>query len=238
MFYNWKPSPWLLSKAIQYIPDNFCTVYGNHDLPQHNLELADKCGIYLLEKAKKLTVLHGTHWGQSIQSDMELRDFATLQDIDSSILVWHTMTYQGKEPWPGCTDPNSKRILTKHKGYDLILTGHNHKPFVEELNGRLLVNPGSIFRMTADQIEHTPRVYLYYADANTVEPVYLPIEDGVMSREHIDAKEDRSGRIDAFIETLQGNYKSGRSFVENIEAFKSANDIETPVMDIVYKSIN
>jgi len=42
LFHHWKPSPWLLSMAIQHLPKVFYTIYGQHDLPQHNTELMSK----------------------------------------------------------------------------------------------------------------------------------------------------------------------------------------------------
>ena len=47
----WKPSPFLLSKIIEHLPKQFYTVLGNHDLPQHSLELLEKSGIYTLQMA-------------------------------------------------------------------------------------------------------------------------------------------------------------------------------------------
>ena len=64
------------------------------------------------------------------------------------------------------------------------------------------MNPGSIYRMEASQENHKPRVYLWYAETNTVEPVYIPIESGVISREHLETKEERDIRINAFISTF------------------------------------
>ena len=232
LFEYWKPSPMLLSKTMEHLPKMFHTIYGNHDLPQHNLELAYKCGIRVLERAGKLNVLTRVHWGQT--PDIEYPIPMKHKDV----LIWHIMTYQGKKPWHNCTDPKAAKLLRKYPEYDLILTGHNHKPFVEEFEGRLLVNPGSIFRLAADQQDHKPRVYLWYADTNTVEPVYLPIEDNVISREHLEIKEERDNRIDAFISTLNEDWKAEMSFEDNIEKFKQKNNVKKPVMDIIYEAIN
>ena len=130
LFNHWKPSPYLLSKAIEWLPDNFYTVYGNHDLPQHNLELANKCGINTLKAADLLTVLYEAHWGQEPKDDAAII-FGNGTKFRREMLVWHTMNYQGRKPWPGCTDPSSMKLLRKYPQFDLILTGHNHKPFVE-----------------------------------------------------------------------------------------------------------
>lgn len=226
LFNNWKPSPWLITMAMRHLPDNFYTIYGNHDLPQHNLELADKCGINVLQEAGKLTVLNGIHWGQTPP-----------ENSSAKMMMWHVMTYQGKKPWPGCTDPMAASLLRKYPQHDLILTGHNHKTFVEEHEGRVLVNPGGITRQSADQIDFKPRVFLWYAETNTVEPVYLPYTEGAISREHIDVIEQRDARIDAFISKLNSEWDVSLSFEDNIEAFCQANNVREPIKEIIYKAL-
>ena len=226
LFNNWKPSPWLITMAMRHLPDNFYTIYGNHDLPQHNLELADKCGINVLQEAGKLTVLNGIHWGQ-----------IPPENSSAKMMMWHVMTYQGKKPWPGCTDPMAASLLRKYPQHDLILTGHNHKTFVEEHEGRVLVNPGGITRQSADQIDFKPRVFLWYAETNTVEPVYLPYTEGAISREHIDVIEQRDARIDAFISKLNSEWDVSLSFEDNIEAFCQANNVREPIKEIIYKAL-
>lgn len=226
LFNHWKPSPWLITMAMRHLPQKFYTIYGNHDLPQHNLELADKCGINVLAEADRLTIMNGVHWGQF-----------PAKDYTSKAMMWHIMTYQGKKPWPGITDPMAGSLLRKYPQYDLIVTGHNHKTFVEEHEGRLLVNPGSITRQTADQIDHRPAVFLWYAENNTVERVELPFIEGAISREHIDVIEQRDARIDAFISKLSGEWQAGMSFEQNIDAFCQANNIRQPIKDIIYKAL-
>jgi len=230
LFHHWKPSPWLLTKTMEHLPKRFLTIYGNHDLPQHNLELQEKCGIYNLWKAHKLEILPGTHWGTPVKAE-------SIRIKDRSILIFHIMTYQGKKSWPGCTDTPGAGLLRKYPQFDLILTGHNHKPFVEEHKGKRLVNPGNPTRQTSDQAEHHPRVYLYYADDNTVEPVYLPITEGVVTREHIEKNEQRDERIQAFISKLNDDYETSLSFENNLEQFFAANQIRQSVKDIIYQSL-
>ena len=232
LFNHWKPSPYLLTQAIRHLPPSFYTIYGNHDLPQHNLELADKSGINVLKEAWSLQIFDGCHWGQEpiVKNVMPMID-------GRFVLVWHVMTYQGKKPWPGITDPMAASLLRKYPQYDLIVTGHNHKSFVEEHEGRLLVNPGSITRQTADQIDFKPCVYLWYAVNNYIVPCSLPYTEGAISREHIEVIEQRDARIDAFISKLDGDWQAGMSFEENLEAFFKTNMVRQSVKDIVYKAI-
>ena len=53
------------------------------------------------------------------------------------------MVYEGKKSWPGMKAGNALDMLKRLNGYDLIITGDNHKQFTVEYNGRWLINPGS-----------------------------------------------------------------------------------------------
>lgn len=250
LFHHWKPSPQLLTETLVNIPMMFYTVYGQHDLPQHNLELAKKSGIYTLVAAELIEVLSECSWGQTPDKgsffvtlprikDKELEkvvrsvDFMMGENIDDEsvyentyeILVWHKFTYQGKEPWPGCTDPKAAKLLRQYPQFDLIVTGDNHTPFVETYEGRLLVNPGCLNQQDADQFDFKPRVYLWHAEDNTVTLVYLPIEAGVVSREHIEIVKQRNDRIEAFISRLNLDDLTTISFEENLKRFAQINEV-------------
>ncbi len=232
LFDHWKPSPYLIAKALQYLPELFHTIYGNHDLPQHNLDLAEKCGIYALEAAGRLTVLDGVHWGYKPDGDI------SAEIKGRKILVWHTMTYQGKIPYPGCTDTPSAGLLRKYKEYDLILTGHNHQQFVEQHEGRVLLNPGAIFRQESDEAEFEPKIWFYYASTNEVIPYIIPHEKGVVSRpENVVRVDERNDRIDAFISKLDADWEGDVSFEQNLEIAIKENEVEAEVRKIIYKAI-
>jgi DNA repair exonuclease SbcCD nuclease subunit len=228
----WKPSPELLSKTIQHLPDQFYTVYGNHDLPQHSLKLKKKCGIYTLESGGLLQTK-----SFAFPEPIEMCSFGQIPNLDYKILVWHKFAYQGKIPWPGCTESTGHKLLIENPKYNLIITGDNHKPFVEEYEGRLLVNPGSIFRMNVDQIDHKPRVYIWNSEINNVEPVYIPIKQNIISREHLEFKEQRDSRLDSFVSSLSTNWETSISFEQNLDVFKKTNNIKDPIMDIIYKAV-
>lgn len=243
VFHKWKSSPWLLKLAIDLLPNEFYTIPGNHDLPGHNLNQFDKSGLAVLISAgvakwpKKAVCglscpVYSFPWGTSPKprSDESRKT--------ESLAIAHIMVWQGEIPWPGCEDPSAKQFLRKMKGYKLVLTGHNHKPFVEELNGRLLVNPGSLMRTTVDQINHKPRVYLWDQEKNCVTPEYVPIETEVISREHLEKKEERDKRISAFIERLSDNYEISGNFQSNLEKFYSINKIRESVKRIIANAMD
>lgn len=234
LFHHWKPSPWLLSKTMQYIPNNFHTVLGQHDLPQHNLDLVQKSGVWTLMEAGKVKLLHSCHYGQTPDQMM-----VPLSDITKhDILIWHRMTYI-QPPYPGATGGNARQVLMKYPQYKLIVTGDNHQSFSIGHDGRLLVNPGNMTRQVADQIDFQPRVALWYADTNTIEWINLPKQENVITREHIERKEARTSRIEAFIKQLNmDDWKAELSFEENLENFFVTNDVREPVKQIIYKAID
>jgi len=232
LFDNWKPSPGLISQALYFLPEQFYTIYGQHDLPQHSWELRSKSGLHTLEVADKIKVLKECHWGQSPKKGSL---FFPNREVDRTILVWHYMTYL-KSPYPGASKGMAEGLLRKYPQFDLIVTGDNHQSFTIEYEGRLLVNPGNLTRQEADQIDFKPRVYLWDADTNTVEPVYLNVMDDVISREHLIVRDKRNARIDAFISKFDSDWEIGTSFEDNLELFKSTNQVRSSVMDIVYKA--
>jgi DNA repair exonuclease SbcCD nuclease subunit len=229
LFHHWKPSPWLLSMAIQHLPKRFFTVFGQHDLPQHNLELVEKCGVQTLHLAQSLTLLPSCHFGQEPEG--------YLPWFNKKILVWHHMTYI-LPPFPGATEGQAQSVLRKYSKFDLIVTGDNHQSFYTEYKGQILINPGSLTRQTADQMDFQPRVALWYADTNTIEWVNIPIAKDVISREHIEHKEQRDARIDAFVSKLDGDWEVSMSFEQNLEEFLNKNNnVRDSVKEIIYKSI-
>ena len=230
LFAHWRPSPHLLSKAIASLPKKFYTIYGNHDLPQHSLALAHKSGLYTLASAGSVIQLHYGHWGQ--------RPLSELTWQGRHVLVWHVMTWKGEKPWPGIVDLPAIQILERYPQCDLILTGHNHRTFVEEKDGRLLVNPGALTRHTADLHDHRPCVFCWNVLDNTVEQVFLSIKQDVVSREHIERKENRDARIMAFVERLNADWQRSVSFEENLEQFCHVNQIKESVLQIIGMAVD
>lgn len=234
VFNHWKPSPYLLTTAIKHFPRAIACVYGNHDLPQHSISQSFKCGMDLLKAVGLIQILDTCHWGQ------EPSEASLVFDTDSGrrhVLVWHTLTYIGDEPWPGCHGRPADQILNEFQQYDLILTGDNHKTFVKRIGDKILVNPGSLMRQSASQIDHKPCVFLWYAETNEVEQVIIPHKPDAVSREHIDEPQERSERLRAYIEHMNFEWRTGLSFKDNLEAFFQKNNTPKEIRDIIWASM-
>jgi len=234
LFDHWKPSPRLLSYTIGYLPDQFYTLYGNHDLPQHNLELKEMTGIYTLQQAGVLKVLSGCHW------DREPNEQDIIVFGNTRFLVWHKFVYKpGKvETWQADIGTNAVRILRKYKDLaDVIVTGDNHQSFFVKFGDKLLVNPGSMMRLTSQQKDFQPQVFLYDLETKEIELIPLPIRQDVWVQDiRHPIKQDMD--VQAFISGLQGEFKSDLDYANNLRVYFAANKIPKRVQDYIWKTFN
>ena len=251
VFDHWKASPWLCSMAFSYLPRPFIGIPGQHDLPMHSLELYERSALSLLnsifpiEDMCILDVPPGEN-PYVISNDLFIvgKPFGTLKDFDPEkflpitqqrkILILHELVWQGNVPsWNagGLTDQELLNTFGNH--YDLILTGDNHAGFISRKGNSILVNPGSMLRINADQEDYRPRCYLYYAKENDVEPVYFPIEEKVHNREYIDKKKERDERIAAYVTRMEGNWNIGASFRKNLETFFAENKTPQKIKEVI-----
>jgi DNA repair exonuclease SbcCD nuclease subunit len=231
VFHHWKPSPALLRLAIEHMP-RFVAIPGQHDLPEHNLRLHPKSGLAVLEAAGIATVLKDPRgqvflpekiWPE--QTDWLVTGYPYGSEPQSlrrrypnrrKICMIHQLVSGNKLPFPGAETTGGRALLKNLPGYDLILSGDNHQQFTLEHRTRWVVNPGSVFRTVADQVEHQPAVYLWSAMDNQLEKILLPTESDIILRDHLDQQEEKDKRIDDYIECMENDYEVELDFEHNI----------------------
>jgi DNA repair exonuclease SbcCD nuclease subunit len=250
VFHQWKPSPALLTFAIRHLPKPFYTVPGNHDIPQHSMALLEKSGLNTLRTGNHVGVLGsipleqysdfvawGAPWG-GLESSRHRRFDGVWKKRE--VLLYHGLVYDDVPPWPGAEKEGSSgdAFLKKVSGLDLIVSGHYHRSFVAQREGRLLVNPGGIMRMTADEADRQPQVYVWYAEDNSVEAVPVPIEKGVVVADHLVQQKEKDQRMEAFLSRLgDGSIELGLSFRENLSRYMTQNQVRQGVQDVVWGSL-
>ena len=244
---QWKNS--LLELMInKFIGNKIILIPGQHDLPNHRLDLWKESGIGVLHAAGAIETIgvfktedrvvghrKNNFFVMPFPYGSEIESFDLKIDIPM-IAMTHQMVIQEHELWPGQIAKKGHSLLKKFPEYSIILSGDNHQSFVVEYEGRKLVNPGSLMRSDADQINHQPRVYLWYAQSNVVEPIYLSIEQGVISREHIDISNARENRNKAFIERVNSDVEIKLSYTENLERYFNKFRTESKVKEKVWNA--
>ena len=236
LFHTWKSSPFLLASIMNILPDQFYTIAGNHDLPNHNIDLLEKSGLAVLDEAGKINLLNN-YWSNDFRN-LKVYGASYGSEIpkilNADILMCHEMVYQSAEFWQKNNGSQALAFLKKHEGYQLIITGHNHKPFTATHKGRLLVNPGSLMRMTADQQDYKPRVYLWNKESNTIKIKYIPIDSEAVQIKYLEKIKERDARMEEYVDCLtETTAVSSLNYEKNLEEYINVNDVESPVKSLI-----
>jgi len=226
LFHKPKPSPFMLSWAIENIPRDMLVIPGNHDLPGNNMANYEHSGLRTLEASGVITTIDqpGSH------------DFFGIP-----FYIVHAYIDDEHQHWmeDSCLAENFMKTLPPHIPY--VLTGDNHKSFTWSAGDDepILINPGSLTRQTIDSIDHRPCVYLITTEG-VVFTHYVDIEDAddVFGSEYIKKEKERNNEnIQKFIEQLGEQAELGLSFEENLKKFIMKNKIEERVQQYIQTAL-
>lgn len=233
VFHEWKTSPKLINMAIDFLPNNIISIPGNHEMPNHNYELMNESGYGVLSKTQTIynqLKIHKEVFNESKTINIYFFPYGQeLYSIDPksreiNIAIAHYFVYKGRKPFPGQLT-GVKSLMKQLSGFDLIITGDNHTPFTHRDGDRLLINPGCFSRQRTSEANNQPRVYLWYAENNTFDVEYVPIEDpeNVISRKHIEQIEYKNEKIELFVGKLNENIDVKFDFKNNMRQYIKGN---------------
>jgi DNA repair exonuclease SbcCD nuclease subunit len=251
------PNHLLLARAIASLPSPWYTVPGNHDLPGKSMLNYENSAMAVLERAGVVDaqslftaggIIDITQMGRKVEFlpayKVRIHRFpwgGPLEKIKAAPNCWnvvlvHAMVYNRKLPFPGCEGYEAEELLDLWSNADLIVCGHHHQTFTRSKRKTILVNPGSMMRNDADQADHRPCVFLWYPEGDfpKVRQVFIPIKKGVVSREHLDDKQELDSRLSAFVEKLGTQDMTGVDFEKNLEIALTKN-IPPGIIDKVWK---
>lgn len=258
VFHTWKPLTTsegfeMVTYAMGTVPPHIIAITGQHDLPYHSLDNFYKSPLSALSLLPQTTVCstvmaHTVQnynfivcafpWGTDITKDYSSLYKITPLNKKAALIHKLIMNPEAEENSKIKYEGTPDQILDQLKDFDLVVSGDNHIPFTyRNKRGQLLVNPGSMMRMRADQIDHKPRVYLWYAETNEVEPVYFPIQEGVVVRDHI--REEPKEGTQGFIRCLnnKNSVELSLSFEDNIKEHIQKNNVNKRVTSKIYKAM-
>lgn len=239
VFNRAKPNPEVISMALRYLPRDFITIAGNHDLSYHNNDIFEQTALYAVSKAKTgVTVLKpyetldlgnltvtGFPYGYT---DVDKVDKTQLAKDKPNVALIHIMTYKGDKPFPMCSDPDVGDIEKKFSMFDNIITGHNHQCFYTDK----LLNAGSLMRSRADQIDYKPRLWYLCADG-TFDYEYIPIDETAVSNEHTVEQNEIDSRMQSYVSSLNNTSEISFSFEDNLNRFIEENHIDNDIKSII-----
>jgi len=128
----------------------------------------------------------------------------------------------------------SKNFLKTNK-FDLIVSGDNHKTFIEHNKDRVLVNCGSLMRSTTKQLNHKPCFVIYDTDTKKHTVVNIPINDpiDVFNLEEIDNGNEINESIESFVNGLTECEEVGLNFLDNLHHELVINNIDKDVKCVI-----
>lgn len=233
-----RPSPEVISMALENLPNPFITIAGNHDLAYHTNDLFNETALYSLTKANiGIKVLKP--YETIVYGDMTITGFPygfyDVSKIDESkltgkinIALIHIMTYQGEKPYPQCKDKSASELAELFNKFDLVVSGHNHQCFTAKMGKTTLLNPGSLMRSNAVQCDYIPKIW-YLMEDGSLEYEEIEVDSSVISREHLVDKEETNERIEAYVEILNKIDGVSFSFENNLDKYIKENNIEIEV---------
>lgn len=237
---------WLIALILKIIKGDptfgvmkFITIFGQHDMHFHSLKVDNTptnvlvaAGAASVAGKEPITVknvnIYGCSWGEKIPK-------ITTSGIN--ILMIHRMIIKNEDSklWEGQEDyTTSDSLLRKYK-YNLIVSGDNHKRFVNSHGTKQLYNCGSLGRSGVDQIDHKPCFGIFDTRNQEVELLDIPIRDPkeVFDLDKVEEVKARTEELDAFIASLQSGYEIELDFKANLYKAMEANDISPVCKKII-----
>ncbi|MFA5397079.1 MAG: metallophosphoesterase [Methanogenium sp.] len=244
VFNGWKSTPATECMAFDYLSSPFITIPGNHEIPFHNMNYLDESSLMVLSKAKRIRLLGDINptiinkyniFAVPYGAEMEEISDDYINEGLNVLLTHHMVTKEKDTRFDHIT---ARDMLEKHQWIDVILTGHNHQTFVEEYDGRLLINNGSLMRSSIDQLDHKPCVHIVYDDLSW-ERIYLDVApvDKVFNLAHVEMKKKSEEKIENFVSKLKNEYEVGVSFADNIKNYLASNKIRDGVKEVITRAI-
>jgi len=135
-----------------------------------------------------------------------------------NVLLIHKMIVT-KKLWPTQTDFIYAKDFLRKYDFDLIISGDNHNFFIEEYNGRFLINCGSLMRMSIDQTSFEPSIVIFDTDTKEYEVIKIPIESSekVMDIARFTKERENKLELEKFVESLKKRKIEGFSFLDMLD---------------------
>jgi DNA repair exonuclease SbcCD nuclease subunit len=246
VFHKWDSPAQLINFALEMLPDRILSIYGQHDLPNHNPEEIKRSAFWTLCKSKKIT---GLEVGRVFLQNLAIEAFPFGTELQSAkphdrikLALIHRYVWYGNYKYEGAPEEgNAVRIANHLKGFNLVISGDNHLRFTwQGVKGLPTVfNAGSLMRRNIDQIQHRPRVGLIWSDGritskdlDSSQDRFIDISSIAETGEAI----DRFG-ISNFLEEIAGLKETTLEFREVLDRWLESNKVSSRVRNVILAAV-
>jgi DNA repair exonuclease SbcCD nuclease subunit len=192
-------------------------IAGNHDEYFHNFNYIHKTSFGILD-----AYINGNENNGRLNYIDDLGGWYNFNEkmvnADSEYIFIHRLVFENNKTIPPNVEAiTANDLLLEYPNAKYIFTSDMHRKFVYEKNSRYVINPGSIYRGSADQIDYKPSVYFVDTDNDIIEQILLPDNELLVEDAYITERDEKESRISAFVEKLKKNEAVELDFLKNIE---------------------
>lgn len=234
IFHKHQPSMLLLRKTINFFKMAGQPIYaiaGQHDIPWHSEQHAYDSGFGVLLAANVIKFEECKIQGVYLNSYHYNYNYNTGQDLPTpsapTISMCHMLS-STDDKLLELTGAKDAKLWSKSRfANNLILVGDNHQTF-EYRHGpksALVYSPGSMMRMSINQIEHQPSFGLIYWDGKRFSIVReeYPITNPVFSK----VKKEKAEVLKDILTFISKMKKEkGVNFRSNLQRFLEKNEVD------------
>jgi len=235
----------LIRMILNYFGDIY-TVFGQHDTKFRQtdntaLAVLNEAGVIDIVTAEAIEYdeakpvhIYGSSWETKIPKP--------ISKSACNVLVLHKMIVKDKPLFPDQTDfVKSRDFIKKYSAYNLVVSGDNHNSFsmTSSNSGTVLINCGSLMRMTTAQYEHKPCIWLFDTITNKITQHYIPIKSATeVFKPEAEEMKERDKKMDAFIQTLTGTKTDLQlSFEDNLKILFTNKTVSDAIQKLANKFI-
>lgn len=225
-------------KHMPYDLDRSVTgIAGQHDLPNHSWDNIDKSSYGVLSNTgilKEPDFCDFKHFGKERYEGIYFNN--------SEIMLIHELVFESEKKIP----PNVKaktadQILDEYPKSLWILCGDQHHGFHYEKDGRHVIMAGCMNRQASDFKDYEPCIWYIDTDVDRDNVIRIPVPDdpNMVSDDHIQAKNEKTDRIAAFVELIKDSKTVSLDFDVNVAKAIEANpDLSQDVIDVIEELMN
>ncbi len=208
---------------------------GNHDEYFHNFDYIHKTSFGILD-----AFINGHENNGRLNYIGDLGTWYNFNEEvinpDQELVFVHRLVFENNRTIPPNVNAiTASDLLDEYPSAKYIFTSDMHRSFIYEKKGRIVCNPGSIYRGSADQKDYLPSVYYVDTDKGEIEQIFLPDIEKLVTDSYLIEEEEKINHIGTFVELIEKNEFEGFDILDNIERalIKNKNNMRKETVKMV-----
>lgn len=245
IFDRWNAPAELINFALAELPDGMLCVPGQHDLPNHRLDLVHRSAYGVLKSAGKIVDLSDEEWVIPNGLRLVVYGFGWKQPVTKPknpskgiphVAVIHRYVWTAGNSYTGAQKQDHLiSILPELSGYHAAIFGDNHKGFLKlTKRGTFVLNCGGFIRRKIDEVSYTPTIGVLFSDGSIKR---RKLDTSIDSFHYTDKQETPEFNMDTLLTCLEELRDHGLDFREIVEERLRQKDIPQDVKEIVLASL-